>query len=164
MALKLQIKKKASKATDLPKLSDQQWNMMGILGLVFFLMAILQLASFNDFKAWFDQIDLPQPAAWAVGLIVAELLASAGFFKLKLSPLFRMTSATLALLVSGFWFIQNLRLVSDGASGILMNSGFFGRFLHQTPSWWTVLEASLLLFFVLHALTLFKDYFMSHSK
>jgi hypothetical protein len=157
MVLRPKRKKMTLKAVDPPKLTDQQWNVLGLAGIIFFAMAILQLASFNDFKAWLDSIHLGQPQIWAVGLILAELWASVGFFKVRLSPLFRMVSATLALLVSGFWFLQNIRLVSDGASGVLQSSGFFGRFLTQTPSWWTVLEAGLFFFLVLHCLSLVKD-------
>jgi len=156
MAPRPKHKKLTVKAVDPPKLTDQQWNVLGLAGIIFFAMAILQLASFNDFKAWLGAIHLGQPQIWAVGLILAELWASAGFFKIKMSPLFRAVSATLAL-VSGFWFLQNIRLVSDGASGVLQSSGFFGRFLTQTPSWWTVLEAGLFFFLVLHCLSLVKD-------
>lgn len=145
------------KAADPPKLTDQQWNLMGLIGLAFFVMAILQLASFNDFKNWLQSISLGSPGVWAAVIIFAELWAAAGFFKLRLSTGFRMVSALMALLVSGFWFIQNLRLVSDGAGGILQNSGYFGRFLHQSPGWWSVLEASVLLFVVLWSVQLSKD-------
>ncbi len=146
MAERSKTNKVTVKAVDPPKLTDQQWNVLGLVGIIFFSMAILQLASFTYFKNWLESIDLAQPQLWAVGLILAELWASVGFFKIKLSPLFRMVSTVLALLVSGFWFIQNIRLVSDGASGVLMNSGFFGRFLAQTPSWWTVLESGIFFF------------------
>src|SRR4029077_20021406 len=117
----------------------------------FFVMAILQLASFNDFKVWFSNIDMSGPTVWAIVLILAELLATLSFFKIRLSSTVRIFSSLLALLVSGFWFIENLRLVSDGASGILQNSGYFGRFLHQTPGWWSVIEAGVVFFVVLWA-------------
>lgn len=145
------------KAVAPPRLSDQQWNIMGLLGLVFFVMAILQLASFNDFKVWLDNIGLPGPSVWGAVLILGELWAAVGFFKLRLSSLFRMVSAVFALLVSGFWFVENLRLVSDGANSVLQSSGFFGRFLHQSPGWWSVIEASLFLLFVLWAVDLSKE-------
>jgi len=145
------------KAVDPPKLTDQQWNLMGLLGSVFFVMAILQLISFTYFTDWLKQIGLGAPSVWAAALIMAELWASASFFKLRLSPGFRIVSLSLAVLVSGFWFIQNLRLVSNGASGYLTGSGFFGRFLQQPPGWLTVFETSLLLFFTIFAVNLSKE-------
>ncbi len=152
------------KATSPPELSDKDWNILGVVGIVLFLMAILQLISFTDFKSWLEQVGFSQPAAWGVVLIMSEVWAGAGFFKIHLSPLFRIVSAILAFLVSGFWFIQNLRLVSGSSQPNLTNSGFFGNYLTQTPSWWTVLEVSLLLFGVIYALNLFKPYFDEHTS
>lgn len=157
MALRTQSIKWPGKTTEPPKLTDQQWNVMGLLGLVFIIMALLQLASFTDFKNWLADIGLGGPVLWAVGLIIAELWAAAGLFKLRLGNLFRMVSAFLAVLVAGFWFVENLRLVSDGSSVSLNSSGFFGRFLHQTPGWWSVIEVSVFMLAVLYAMSVFKD-------
>lgn len=157
------IKKHSVKTTDPPKLTDQQWNSLGIVGVIFFAMAILQLASFTDFKEWLGSAGLSQPQIWAVGIIFAELLASVGFFKLRLSVLMRMASAGAAFLVSGFWLIQNIKLVSDGASGVMQSSGFFGNYLLQSPSWWTVLEAGFFFFLVINSLSRFKEYLSANS-
>lgn len=163
MARKL-TKKLSVQATEPPQLTDKEWNILGVVGLVFLLMAVLQLASFSEFSDWLKQVGFSQPKAWGVVLILAELWAAAGFFKLKLSPLFRIVSTTLALLVSGFWFVQNIRLVSGTMPDNLGSSGFFGRFLEQTPSWFTVLEAGALLFGVIYSLELFKSYFRTHTS
>lgn len=141
---------------DPPNLTSQQWNLTGLLGVVLIVMAILQLIGFSDFKDWIDSIGLSGPAVWAVVIIIAEVAAAVGFFKLRLSFGLRMLSAWLAILVSGFWFVENLRLVSEGKAGHVANSGFFGKYLHQSPSWWTVIEVTVLLFWVVYSLELTK--------
>ena len=147
------------KMVDPPKLTSQQWNLAGLLGVVLIVMAVLQIISFSDFKDWLSQVGIDSPATCAVILIVAELWAALGFFKLKLMLGFRAISALLAVLVSGFWFVENLRLVSEGQAGTLTSSGFFGGFLEQSPGWLTVIESALLLFWVIYTLNLTKNYF-----
>ncbi len=137
---------------DPPRLSSRQWNMVGILGVVFIVMAVLQVIGFGDFKDWLKGVGLGGPTVWAVVLIVAELIAAAGFFKLRLSAFARMLSSLAALFVAGFWFVENLRLISAGKAAVVQNSGFFGKYLHQTPGWWTVVEVSILLFGVIYGL------------
>ncbi len=162
MALK--ILSSSNIPTDLPKLTNKEWNTIGLAGLVLFLMAILQLASFSDFKGWMEQTNMAQPAAWAIGIIIAELWGAAGLFKLGLSPLFRAVSSGLALVASSFWFIQSLRLFSGSNSGDLKSSGFFGNFLLSEPGWVPVLGSTLLLFVVLYSLELFSEYYKKHSS
>lgn len=140
-----------------PKLTATQWALFNLLGVTFLLMAILQIISFNDFRDTLSSFGLSAPTAWAVGLIVAELWAAATMFKLRLSYAFRAVSALLALLSAGFWFLENINLVSNGNGDFLTNSGFFGGYLTQSPGWWTVVEVSILLFWVLYALGLSKD-------
>lgn len=146
-----------------PTLRDQQWNMVSLLGILLIAMAVTQVVSFTDFKSWLAAAGLSGPTAWAIGIIIAEVWAAIGFFKIRLSYLFRVISAGLALVVSGFWFILNLQLISNGTADTLGNSGFFGRFLAQTPGWWTVLEVTVVLFWTLYALGLFKPALMSPS-
>jgi hypothetical protein len=140
--------------SDPPKLTTRQQNITGLLGVILLVAAILQAISFGDFRDWLDSIGLGAPVAWAVGLIIAEIWAAIGLFKLPLMNGFKAISAWLAILVAGFWFIQNLRLVSEGASSQLTNSGFFGRFLAQSPGWWTVIEVSIVLFWMVYSLKL----------
>src|SRR5262245_47411946 len=116
-----------TKTVNPPKLSTAQWNLTGLLGVVFVVMAVLQAIGFSDFKDWLDAIGLGSPATWAVVLILAELLAAVGFFRLKLPKVVAALSSLAALLVAGFWFIENLRLVSEASGGELTNSGFFGK-------------------------------------
>jgi hypothetical protein len=147
-------------AVDPPVLTNEQWSLVSLLGAVFLVMALLQLISFSDFKDALNNMGLASGATWAGCLILAELWAAAGLFKWRLSSLFRMVSASLAVLVSGFWFVENLQVVSNGTGQGLQNSGFFGRFLHQTPGWWTVLEVTLLLFWTLYTVGLFRAVMM----
>lgn len=139
---------------DAPKLTSRQWNIAGLVGVVFIVMAVLQAIGFSDFKDWLESIGLGSTAVWAVGLIVAELWAATVFFKLPLMNGFRLVGSLLAILVAGFWFVQNLRLISDGAGNSLEGSGFFGKFLEQSPGWWTVIEVTALLFLVVYILKL----------
>jgi len=139
---------------DPPKLTNREWNMVGILGVVLIVMAILQVIGFSDFKDWLSSIGLGSPSIWAVVLVLAEVLAAVGFFKLKLMKGLRAVSSVLAVLVAGFWFVENLRLVAQANAGELTNSGFFGKFLHQSPGWWTVVEVTVFLFWTIYAVKL----------
>jgi hypothetical protein len=145
------------KAVAPPRLSDMEWGLSSLLGLVLIVMAVLQLVSFSDFKDLLDKMGLPGAGAWAICIILAELWGAIGFFKLPMSRLFRLASYTLAVAVSGFWFVQNLQLISNGIGQQLDNSGFFGRFLAQQPGWWTALEVSVLLFATVYKVGLLHD-------
>jgi hypothetical protein len=139
------------------KLSNEQWTATGLLGLVLIASAILQLVNFSDFKDSLTAMGIAGPTAWGVCIVIAELWGAAGFFKLRLSYLFRAVSAALAVLVAGFWFVENLQVISGGLNLTLTNSGFFGRFLTQKPGWWTVVEVTILLFWTLYAVGLNKE-------
>ncbi len=141
----------------MPKLSDQQWNNVSVLGIVLLVMAVSQLVSFNDFKGVLDGIGLGGPAAWAVAIIAAEVWAAATFFKVRLSGAFRLVGSLLAVLVAGFWFVENLYLIAGSSAGTVSNSGFFGQYLAQAPGWWTVLEVTVLLFWTVYAVNLTKN-------
>lgn len=154
MAAQLQLSNDWAEMSDPPKLSSRQWNISGLLGVVLLVMAVLQIISFNDFKDWFSAVGFGATSVWAVVLIVAEVWAAIGLFKLKLMNGFRAISMLLAILVGGFWFIENLRLVSETHAGTLANSGFFGKYLHQTPGWWTVIEVTVFLFWIIYSLKL----------
>lgn len=143
------------KASAPPKLSTTHWVLSNIIGLVLLTMAILQLVSFADFRDALEATGLTGPTTWAVCVIVAELWGAAGFFQLPLSYGFRMVSNSLAVLVALFWFINNLQLVTSASS--VTNSAFFGRFLAQEPSWWTVIEVTVLLFAVLYKVELIRN-------
>lgn len=153
MAVQAQLKG-WTEMVDPPKLTTRQWNIAGLVGVVLIVMALLQAIGFGDFRDYLESIGLGAPAVWAVGIIVAELWAASGFFRLPLMTGFRIVGALLAIAVAGFWFVENLRLVSDGAAGDLASSGFFGRFLEQSPGWWTVTEVTALLVLVVYSLRL----------
>ena len=139
-----------------PVLDDRQWNMSSLLGVVLLVMALLQAIGFSAFKTWLADIGFSGESVWTVVIIVAEVWGALGFFKVRLNPVFRWASNLMALLAVGFWFIENLRLVSAGASADLANSGLFGKYLPQHPGWWTVLEVSVLLFWTVYSLQLAK--------
>ncbi len=136
------------KAADPPNVSSTVWALAAVSGVVLLLMAILQLSSFTDFENALSAAGLTSPGFWAFVVIIAELWGAAGFFKLKLSLGFRNVSYALAILIAGFWFINIVQLTASGGAEHLTNSGLFGRFLAQTPGWWTVIEVSILLFWV----------------
>jgi hypothetical protein len=153
MAVQAQLKGWTQMA-DPPKLTSTQWNIAGFTGVILIVMAVLQLIGFGDFKDWLASMGLDAPAVWAVGLILAELIGALAFFKLPILSGMRLLSGALAVLVAGFWFVQNLRLVSDGASNQLASSGYFGKFLNQAPGWWTVIEATAFLALVVYCVSL----------
>lgn len=143
-----------SGSSKMPTLADWQWNLSSLLGIVLLVMAILQVIGFSDFKTVLATIGLSSsPALWAILIIIAEVWGALGFFKIRLNYMGRTLSHFFAASASGFWLYQNLKLVSEGAAGQLPNSGFFGKYLQQSPGWWTVVEASIFLFLVLYVLS-----------
>ncbi len=157
MAVKFSQQTWNVQAEDPPKLSSNQWGALSLLGAVFLVMAVAQLISFNDFKAALNLMGLSSEGAWGALIILAEVGAAVGFFKLRLSALMRTVSGVLALLASGFWFITNIRLVAEGSAGLLPNSGYFGKYLQQSPGWWTVIEATIAIAWVIYSLELVKS-------
>lgn len=134
-----------------PNLSQRQWNMLAVPAIVLAVMAILQIISFGKFKDWLDEIRVGWPAAVAVAIIICELWGAISFLQISMSSVVRRVGVWLAILVTGFWFYENLQLASSGGAGQLPNSGFFGNYLKQSPGWWTILEIAILFFWVLYA-------------
>src|SRR5438309_636882 len=93
--------------TSPPKLTREQWWASGALGVVLIVMAVTQLITFSDFKDTLSNMGLSGPTTWAVLVIIAELWGAANFFKLRLSHLFRVVSAWLAILAAAFWFVES---------------------------------------------------------
>ncbi len=137
------------KTTAAPKLNDKQWILSSVLGLVLVVMAVLQLVGFGDFKDTLDTMGLPAATVWGVAVILAELWGAVSFFKLRLSALFRRVGMSLAILVSGFWFVHNLQLISTGDTKV-KSSALFGKFMEQAPGWWSAIEVTVLLFAVIY--------------
>ena len=157
MQLSTKLKRSATHATGPPNLGRQHSGMVNLLGLVFVAMAICQLISFNEFEIILALGGLSSDMPWAIMLILAELLAAVGFFRLHISHMLRVSSAISALDVSGFWFILNVKLISEGMAGLLPNIGFFGDFLAQSPGWWTTVETTILFLWVVYALDLMRS-------
>lgn len=164
MSAKSNLTNWSARAVNPPKLTDQQWGAIGVPGVVLLVMALCQIISFNDFSDVLTGLGLDGSNVWAAVIIVAELWGSAMFFKIRLSNPFKMVSALMAFVASGFWFIMNINLVSDGLSSSAENSGYFGRFLAQGPGWWTVIEATVLLLWVLYGLDLMRNSSTSRSR
>ena len=139
-----------------PELSQRSWNMLAIPAIVLAVMAILQVISFGKFKDWLDEIRVGWPAVVAVVIIVAELWGALSLLQINMNRMLRFVGVSLAVLVSGFWFVENLQIASSGGAGQLPNSGLFGKYLTQSPGWWTILEVSILLFWVIYAAELLK--------
>jgi hypothetical protein len=143
-------------ASDKPELSQRHWNMLAIPAVVLAVMAILQIISFGRFKDWLTEIRIGWPAVVAVVIILAELWGALSLLQLNMSRMLRFLGVSLAVLVSGFWFVENLQIASSGGAGQLPSSGLFGKYLNQSPGWWTILEVSILLFWVVYAAELLK--------
>jgi len=151
------LKKSAQKPTKWPEVGRSHEGMVTLLGIVFLAMAITQLLTFNKFEIILYVGGLTAKTAWAVAIILAEILAAAGFFKIRISHLLRVLSAVAALSVSIFWFVYNIKLIADGLAGIVPNIGFFGDYLAQTPGWWTTLMTTVLVLWVIYALDLMRS-------
>lgn len=138
-----------------PKLGQYESWLMSLLAVIFLVMTVLQIASFNDFKSALSGLGITtSPETWAFIVVVAEVWAALGFLKVRLNGLIRFFSAVFAILASGFWFVESLQAVTSPTASGLTNNGFFGKYLTQTPGWWTVVEASVLLFWVVYSLRL----------
>jgi hypothetical protein len=107
-----------------PELSSANWNLLAIPAAVLAVMAILQIISFGRFKDWLESIRVGWPAAVAVAIIIAELWGAASLLRIPMSAMLRFAGVSLAVLVSGFWFIENL-YIATSSGGQLPTSGFF---------------------------------------
>lgn len=138
-----------------PNVNTAGWNILALPAAVLAVMAILQAISFGSFKDFLDGLRIGAPAVTAILIIIAELWSALSLLRVPLPAVFRYFGVLLALLVSGFWFIENLYFTTT-SSGQLPNSGFFGKYLTQSPGWWTVVEVSILLFWVVYGARLLK--------
>ncbi|HVS79153.1 MAG TPA: hypothetical protein VHD84_02610 [Candidatus Saccharimonadales bacterium] len=139
-----------------PELNQNQWSLLAIPAAVLAVMAILQLIGFGSFRDWLDEVRIGWPTAVAIVLIIAELWAAVSLLRVSIGGIFRYYGLALAVLVSGFWFVENLQIAAQGGAGQLPNSGFFGKYLMQSPGWWTILEVSIMLFWVVYAAELLR--------
>lgn len=138
-----------------PVLSPASWNLLAIPAAVLAVMAILQIISFGRFKDWLDSIRVGWPAVVAVIIIIAELWGALSLLRIPMSAMWRFLGISMAVLVVGFWFIENLYLTTS-SGGQLPTSGLFGNYLNQQPGWWTILETTVLLFWIVYAAELLK--------
>lgn len=151
-------------AADPPKLSQSQWNIAAVAGIVLLAAAVLQLIGFQDFIDNLAAAGVSNSKWWAGGILFSEIIAAASFFRLRLSPAFRLFSGGLALLASFFWFFETLKLVNTYADVNYKDVGlshpwvadFFGKYLPQQPGWWVVIEAAVFCSLVMYVLSLQK--------
>jgi hypothetical protein len=142
-----------------PKLNQNQRVATNALVIVFLVMAILQLASFNDFKMALSDMGVHSgTAAWAYGVIVAEVVAAIGLLGVKMNGIVRGLGRVAAVLASGFWFLLTLQAVTsmDENSVAIANTGYFGKYMIQAPGWWTVIEVTALMLGTIYALEVSK--------
>ena len=145
-----------SGGTKTPELVPATWNAMAIPAAVLFVMAILQLIGFGKFKDFLDGIKIGWPAVVAVVIIIAELWGAISLLRVPMSAMLRFWGVALAVIVTGFWFVENLFLVTSDTAKSMQNSGLFGKYLSQTPGWWTVIEVTVLLFWVAYCAEMLK--------
>lgn len=148
------LKVKRSTVSDMSMGGD---GLTMLLGLIFVLMILLQLIGFGGLRDWLEAIGFTSASTWAAIIIIVEAIGALSFFKVVLPPVGKMASMGAAVVTAGFWFVENVRLVSDGVASNLTSSGFFGKYLQQTPGWWTIIEVSIFLFWVLSALGMNKE-------
>jgi len=144
-----------SGGTKIPEATAAQWNLLAIPAAVLVVMAILQVVSFGRFKDWIDSINIGWPAVVAVVIIIAELWGALSLLRTPINNMMRFFGISLAVTVTGFWFVENLYLASS-SGGQLPSSGFFGKYLNQQPGWWTVVEMTIMLFWIVYAAELLK--------
>src|SRR3954451_8663380 len=96
-----------------PEATSRQWNLLAIPAAVLAVMAILQIISFGQFKNWLDSIRIGWPTAVAVVIIIAELIGAVSLLRMPLNAMLRFWGIALAVLVAGFWFIENLYLTTS---------------------------------------------------
>jgi hypothetical protein len=139
-----------------PGLSPASWNALAIPAAVLFVMAILQVIGFGKFKDFLDNIKVGWPAVVAVVIIIAEVWGAISLLRVPMSAMLRFIGVSLAVAVVSFWFVETLFLVTSDTARALQNNGLFGKYLSQTPGWWTVIEVSILTFWVVYAAELLK--------
>jgi uncharacterized membrane protein YphA (DoxX/SURF4 family) len=142
--------------SDKPELSQTSWNLLAVPAIVLTVMAVLQIISFGKFKDWLDGVGVGWPVFIAIIVIIAELWGALSLLQVGIGRAWRWIGLTLAVLVSGFWFILNVTQVTNGTITQAPNSGYFGNYLTQSPGWWSVIEVSILLFWVVYSAELLK--------
>lgn len=158
-----QVKNNWPVAAPPPTLSNNQWYASSLVGIIFVAAAFLQIINFQDFSNNFGTMGLSDANWWAGVVVFAEIWAAAGFFKIRLSWLFRVFSNYLAILAIVFWVFETLRQFSDyyGVNSVKYGldhsliANFFGKYLTQPIGWWPVVEVAVFTFLVLYCLEQF---------
>lgn len=138
-----------------PAINASSWNWLAVPAAVLAVMAILQIISFGKFKDWLDSVRIGIPVVTAILIIIAELWAAVSLLRIPMPAIWRFLGISLGVLVVGFWFVENLYFATS-TGGQLPSSGYFGKYLNQQPGWWTIIEATIMLFWVIYAAELMK--------
>lgn len=134
-----------------PELSQNHWNLLAVPAAVLAVMAVLQIISFGSFKGWLVTVGVGWAAVVAVVLIILELWGAISLLRVPMSSMLRFWGLSLAVLAVGFWFIENLFVLSNGAADRVASSDYFGKYLVQTPGWWSVIEVAIMLYLLIWA-------------
>ncbi len=123
-------------AVDPPKLSTEQWQLAGVVGVLLVSFALCQVFSFQHFTDSLQIMGLSGTSGLGVMIILMELWGAACCFRLKLSSLFRLVSATFMVLVTGLWLEISLQaLVKNNPVESL---GLWGSLVGIPLNWLTV--------------------------
>lgn len=134
------------------KLNQNQTVAVNALVILFLVMAVLQLASFNEFKAALESLGLNNGTdAWAVVVVIAEVWAALGLVAIRMNGLLRAAGRMFAVFASGFWLVLTLQAVV-GTDEQVANNAFFGKYLTHQPGWLTVVGVSLVMYWTVWAL------------
>lgn len=139
---KVMVKIQFAKAIAPPKVAMQKWWWLPLaIAAVNAAMATAQLVSFDTFTGIVESYGLLQgPFALVAALLITalEILSLPVLLRLRLSPLMRVVSAAAVFLVPLVWL--QLLAWSFLNGFMLINAGFFGKFLSQPFGWWLLVE------------------------
>lgn len=124
-----------AKATDPPRpRAPYALKIAWVLAGVMLLMAVAHMIRIDKLIPVMSQALQEPVATWFVALIVtAEVFAVPYLFSMKLSPLFRIMSGTLVVLVPLAWTCVTIWTLGEGTS-----TGQFTSYISTPGSWWLV--------------------------
>lgn len=111
-----------------------------VLAVVFVVMAVAQLYSYEDFPDVVASFWLPgghvSAALYAALLVIGEVLAIPFLLSMRLSPAMRITSMVAGWMVIVTWLHMTVLINLSGNA--ITNSGILGATIPLAPEWWMV--------------------------